>query len=47
MWEANISMDEEDFESVGEQLYNLIYPKHKESAGKLTGNLVLFCFVLW
>lgn len=30
-------MDGEDIESVGEQLYNLIYPKHKESAGKLTG----------
>ncbi|XP_017263016.1 uncharacterized protein LOC108230899 [Kryptolebias marmoratus] len=33
-------MDEEDLESVGEQLYNLIYPKHKESAGKLTGMLL-------
>ncbi|XP_013861990.1 uncharacterized protein LOC106516266 [Austrofundulus limnaeus] len=40
MQKTNMSMDEEDFELVGEQLYNLIYPKHKESAGKLTGMLL-------
>ncbi|XP_037547805.1 uncharacterized protein LOC119424406 [Nematolebias whitei] len=33
-------MDEENLESIGEQLYNLIYPKHKECAGKLTGMLL-------
>lgn len=30
---------EEDLEILGEQLYSLIYPKHKESAAKLTGEL--------
>lgn len=29
--------DEEDLEVLGEQLYDLIYPKHAEIAGKLTG----------
>lgn len=29
--------EEEDLEALGEQLYNLIYPKHAEIAGKLTG----------
>ncbi|XP_035804920.2 uncharacterized protein LOC111569826 isoform X1 [Amphiprion ocellaris] len=32
--------DEEDLETLGEQLYSLIYPKHKEDAGKLTGMLL-------
>lgn len=31
--------EEEDLETLGEKLYNLIYPKHKETAGKLTGEL--------
>ncbi|XP_054468925.1 uncharacterized protein LOC129102702 isoform X1 [Anoplopoma fimbria] len=30
----------EDLETLGEQLYSLIYPKHKENAGKLTGMLL-------
>lgn len=30
-------MDPEDLETLGEQLYNVIYPKHKDNAGKLTG----------
>ncbi|XP_029372095.1 uncharacterized protein LOC115052226 isoform X1 [Echeneis naucrates] len=34
-------MDEEDdLETVGEELYSRIYPKHKETAGKLTGMLL-------
>ncbi|KAF6729147.1 Polyadenylate-binding protein [Oryzias melastigma] len=34
-------MDEEDdLETLGEQLYTLIYPKHNEEAGKLTGMLL-------
>lgn len=28
---------EEDLETLGEQLYAVIYSKHKEDAGKLTG----------
>lgn len=28
---------DEDLETLGEQLYNIIYPKHKDDAGKLTG----------
>lgn len=32
--------EEEDLETLGEKLYNLIYPKHKETAGKLTGMLL-------
>lgn len=33
-------MDEEDdLETLGEQLYTLIYPKHNEEAGKLTGKV--------
>ncbi|XP_056146492.1 uncharacterized protein LOC130121672 [Lampris incognitus] len=32
--------EEEDLEAVGERLYNLIYPKHTEIAGKLTGMLL-------
>ncbi|XP_040914383.1 uncharacterized protein LOC121195169 [Toxotes jaculatrix] len=32
--------EEEDLESIGEQLYTRIYPKHKEAAGKLTGMLL-------
>ncbi|XP_041816675.1 embryonic polyadenylate-binding protein A isoform X2 [Chelmon rostratus] len=32
--------EEEDLETLGEQLYTLIYPKHKENAGKLTGMLL-------
>ncbi|XP_070706939.1 uncharacterized protein [Pempheris klunzingeri] len=31
---------EEDLEILGEQLYSLIYPKHKDKAGKLTGMLL-------
>ncbi|KAM4719655.1 uncharacterized protein FYW61_015382 [Anableps anableps] len=31
---------EEDLETLGEQLYSLVYPKHKESAAKLTGMLL-------
>ncbi|CAJ1070181.1 uncharacterized protein LOC118332251 [Xyrichtys novacula] len=39
--------EEEDLELFGEQLYTLIYPKHKENAGKLTGMLLeLPCPVL-
>ncbi|KAL6096690.1 uncharacterized protein ACO6RY_05955 [Pungitius sinensis] len=30
----------EDLETLGEELYSLIYPKHKENAGKLTGMLL-------
>ncbi|XP_072228325.1 uncharacterized protein [Leuresthes tenuis] len=34
-------MDEEDdLDTLGEQLYSLIYPKQKENAGKLTGMLL-------
>ncbi|KAK5852419.1 hypothetical protein PBY51_023888 [Eleginops maclovinus] len=34
-------MDEaEDLETLGEKLYSLIYPKHQEKAGKLTGMLL-------
>ncbi|KAI4904675.1 hypothetical protein NFI96_015771, partial [Prochilodus magdalenae] len=32
--------DEEDLESLGEKLYNLIYPKHADMAPKLTGMLL-------
>ncbi|XP_010862858.1 uncharacterized protein LOC105006173 isoform X1 [Esox lucius] len=32
--------DEKDLEALGEQLYDLIYPKHTEIAGKLTGMLL-------
>lgn len=32
--------EEEDLETYGEQLYALIYPKHKQNAGKLTGMLL-------
>ncbi|XP_022620552.1 uncharacterized protein LOC111236176 [Seriola dumerili] len=32
--------EEEDMETLGEQLYSRIYPKHKEIAGKLTGMLL-------
>ncbi|KAG8010563.1 hypothetical protein GBF38_009678 [Nibea albiflora] len=32
--------EEEDLDSLGEQLYSLIYPKHKDNAGKLTGMLL-------
>ncbi|XP_018606224.2 uncharacterized protein LOC108933549 [Scleropages formosus] len=32
--------DEEDLEMLGEQLYNLIYPRHMDMAGKLTGMLL-------
>ncbi|XP_047425255.1 uncharacterized protein LOC124996375 [Mugil cephalus] len=31
---------EEDLETLGEQLYSLIYPNQKENAGKLTGMLL-------
>lgn len=33
--------EEEDLETLGEQLYSRIYLKHKDTAGKLTGELVL------
>ncbi len=36
--------EEEDLETLGEQLYSLIYPKHKEDAGKLTGEV--FCDII-
>ncbi|KAF7652363.1 hypothetical protein LDENG_00097830 [Lucifuga dentata] len=32
--------EEEDLEALGEQLYSLIYPKHKDITGKLTGMLL-------
>ncbi|XP_018517899.1 uncharacterized protein LOC108874030 [Lates calcarifer] len=32
--------EEEDLETLGEQLYTRIYPKHKDTAGKLTGMLL-------
>lgn len=32
--------EEEDLETLGEKLYTLIYSKHKEDAGKLTGMLL-------
>lgn len=33
-------MDEDDdLETLGEQLYTLIHPKHNEEAGKLTGEV--------
>ncbi|XP_026209765.1 uncharacterized protein LOC113158230 [Anabas testudineus] len=32
--------DEEDVETIGEHLYSRIYPKHKDTAGKLTGMLL-------
>ncbi|XP_051267827.1 uncharacterized protein LOC127370120 [Dicentrarchus labrax] len=32
--------EEEDLETLGEQLYSLIYPNHQEDAGKLTGMLL-------
>ncbi|CAM9108121.1 unnamed protein product [Lampetra planeri] len=32
--------DEEDLETLGEQLYSRIYPKHREDAGRLTGMLL-------
>ncbi|KAJ8377620.1 hypothetical protein AAFF_G00255290 [Aldrovandia affinis] len=32
--------DEEEVEVLGEQLYDLIYPRHAEMAGKLTGMLL-------
>lgn len=31
---------EENLETLGEKLYSLIYPKHKEDAGKLTGDVL-------
>lgn len=30
----------EDLETLGEQLYTIIYPKHKDNAGKITGEEV-------
>lgn len=39
-------MDEEDLEKIGEQLYNLIHPKHKDNAGKLTGEVTwMLCYL--
>lgn len=32
--------DHEDLETLGEQLYTIIYPKHKDNAGKITGEQV-------
>lgn len=32
--------DHEDLETLGEQLYAIIYPKHKDKAGKITGEEV-------
>ncbi|XP_034047369.1 polyadenylate-binding protein 3 isoform X1 [Thalassophryne amazonica] len=40
-------MDEDDLETLGEKLYDQIYLRHKETAGKLTGMLLeLPCHVL-
>lgn len=41
----------EDLETLGEKLYTLIYPKHAENAGKLTGEVTcmarcLFCDII-
>lgn len=33
--------NEEELESLGEKLYNLIYPKHTHMAPKLTGTHVM------
>ncbi|XP_061118766.1 uncharacterized protein LOC133141944 isoform X3 [Conger conger] len=35
-----IMEDEEELERLGEKLYGLIYPRHAEMAGKLTGMLL-------
>lgn len=35
-----MDVHDEDVETLGEQLYTLIYPKHEENAGKLTGMLL-------
>lgn len=36
-WCEWIMDDREDLETLGEKLYTIIYPKHKDDAGKLTG----------
>ena len=38
---------EEDVETIGEQLYSRIYPKHEEYAGKLTGEETCSAFCLF
>lgn len=38
---------EEDLETLGEQLYAAIYSKHKEDAGKLTGEETCLITVQW
>lgn len=38
---------EEDLETLGEQLYTAIYSKHKEDAGKLTGEETCLITVQW
>ncbi|CAF89607.1 unnamed protein product [Tetraodon nigroviridis] len=32
--------DHEDLETLGEKLYTILYPKHKDNAGKITGMLL-------
>lgn len=32
--------DREDLETLGEQLYTILHPKHKDNAGKITGEEV-------
>ena len=39
--------EEEDVETIGEQLYSRIYPKHEEYAGKLTGEEICTAFCLF
>lgn len=39
--------EEEDVETIGEQLYSRIYPKHEEYAGKLTGEETYIAFCLF
>lgn len=38
---------EEDLDTLGEQLYAVIYSKHKEDAGKLTGEETCLTTVQW
>lgn len=35
--QPDMEKGDEDLETLGEQLYNRIYPKYKEITGKLTG----------
>lgn len=38
---------QEDLDTLGEQLYSVIYSKHKEDAGKLTGEETCLTTVQW